>query len=55
MPVSKTSVAVAWSSNVGRLPMDGVALLGHHLALAVDGLAEDVEHAAQRLVAPRAR
>ncbi len=51
MPVSNISSRVDCSSKSRRLAMDGHALVLADGAEVVDGLAEDVEHAAERLAA----
>ena len=48
MPVSNSSVLVDRSVSVGAIAMDRPALLGLDRAAAVDRLADQVEHAAQR-------
>ena len=49
MPVSKTSVAVACSSNAGGVAVDRIAHLRRDRALLVDRLAEHVEDPTERL------
>ena len=53
MPVSKISVLVDRSVTGGALAVDGPVVLGLDRAAAVDRLAQQVEHAAQRGLAHR--
>ena len=55
MPVSKTSVLVDRSASGGGIAVNRPALFGVDRAAAVDRLAEQVEHAAERLLADRHR
>jgi hypothetical protein len=51
MPVSNSSVFVDRSSSGGRIAVDRPIFLGIHRTAAVDRLAQQVEHAAQRRLA----
>ena len=53
MPVSKISVRVERSVTGGRLAVDGPVVLGLDRPAAVDHLAGEVEHAAERALADR--
>ena len=53
MPVSKTSTLTDWSTNFGARAVDRQVLLGVDRAALVDGLADDVQDAAEHFVADR--